>query len=114
MTTDGFRRLALAFPETVEAAHMGHPDFRVGGKIFATVWPKEGWGMVKVTPAQQALFTKAEPAAFVPVKGGWGRKGATHVILKAAKKAAVHSALVAAWLNVAPKELAAQFEAQPD
>jgi hypothetical protein len=112
MTIAAFRRLALAFPETSESEHMGHPDFRVGGKIFATIWPKEIWGMVKLTPQQQSLFVEAEPATFVPVKGGWGRCGATHVRLKRANPAAVHSALVAAWLNVAPKRLVAQFDAR--
>jgi hypothetical protein len=91
---------------------MGHPDFRVRGKIFATIcWPDEGWGMVKLTPEQQAIFVQAEPAVFVPVKGGWGRRGATSVRLKTANKATLRSALVAAWRNAAPKRLAEEFEA---
>lgn len=114
MTIAGFRRLALSFPETSESAHMGHPDFRVCKKIFATIWPKEHWGMIKLTPQQQAMFVQAEPEFFFPVKGGWGRQGATHVRLKSAKKPAVYAALVAAWLNTAPKRLAAEFEAGSD
>ena len=111
MTTDDFRNLALGMPEAIESAHMGHPDFRVRGKIFATLMsPDDGWGMVKLTPEQQRLFVTAEPKVFVPVKGGWGRRGATTVILSAAKEESVREALVAAWRNTAPKRLAQQFE----
>ena len=90
---------------------MDHPDFRVGGKIFATLgYFDAGWGMVKLMPDQQERFVKAEPTVFVPAKGYWGRRGATCVRLKAAKKATVGKALVAAWLNTAPKRLAAKFQ----
>jgi hypothetical protein len=87
---------------------MNHPDFRVRGKIFAT-FPSadETCGMVKLTPQQQALFIHAEPAVFVPVKGGWGRRGATTVILEAADETTVRNALITAYCNVAPKTLAA-------
>src|SRR2546423_14706635 len=105
MTADDFRRLALELPETSEGAHMGHPDFRVGGKIFATLGPDETWGMVKLTPEQQAEFVRAKPKVFEPISGAWGRRGATKVILKAATKTAVVPALVAAWQNTAPKQL---------
>jgi hypothetical protein len=88
---------------------MAHPDFRVRGKIFATLgYPDQDWGMVKLPPEQQEFFSKKEPAVFVPVKGGWGRQGATQVRLKTAKKASVRSALLAAWRKVAPKSLAEQ------
>ena len=100
MTIDGFRRLALKMPEACEVGHMGHPDFRVGGRIFATLgYPDEGWGMVKLTPEQQEAFVAAEPAVFAPVKGGWGRRGATQVRLRAAKAQSVRTALAAAWRN---------------
>jgi hypothetical protein len=66
MTADEFRNMALDFPEAVEAAHMDHPDFRVRGKIFATLGPDEKWGMVKLTPDQQASFLRTEPAIFRP------------------------------------------------
>jgi hypothetical protein len=89
---------------------MGHPDFRVRGKIFATLWPDEGWGMVKLTPAQQALFLQVEPDVFVPVKGGWGRQGCTNVLLEAANPESVRSALRTAWRNTAPMSLAANAE----
>lgn len=111
MTRSEFRRVALSFPETSESTHQHHPDFRVGGKIFATTgYPDVQWAMVKLTPEQQAEFVESDPAAFVPVKGGWGRKGATNVKLRAAKGSSVRSALAAAWCNAAPKHLARRFE----
>lgn len=107
MTAAGFRRLALSMPQASEAAHIGHPDFQVGGKIFATLsYPDESWGMVKLTPEQQEAFVSAEPAVFAPVKGGWGRQGATNVRLRPAKAQSVRVALAAAWRNVAPRSLA--------
>jgi hypothetical protein len=109
MTANDFRRLALALPEAVESAHMKHPDFRVAGKVFATLgYPNKEWGMVKLTPEQQHYFSKDHPDIFVPVKGAWGRKGATSVALKAAKKATVEEALRAAWTNTAPARLATE------
>jgi hypothetical protein len=107
MTIAQFRRLALSMPEASEGAHMGHPDFRVQGKIFATLFPRDGTmnGMVKLKPDQQRLFIKEHPEMFEPVKGGWGRQGATHVLLKAARSAAVRSAMITAWRNTAPKGL---------
>ena len=111
MTVDEFRDLALSLPEAVESAHMGHPDFRVRGKIFATLGhPDEGWGMVKLTPAQQTELIAREPQTFEPVPGGWGRQGATHVRLAGSREGVVRPALVAAWRNAAPKRLAQQFE----
>lgn len=112
MTAQGFRRLALSLPEAAENAHMGHPDFRVRGKIFATLgFPKGGWGMVKLTPEQQEAFVEAAPKVFAPVKGGWGRGGATQVSLKAATKRSLLPALVTAWRNAAPPALAKGFVA---
>lgn len=106
MTADSFRRMALSFPETLESAHMAHPDFRIRGKIFATLdYPKEGWGMVKLTPEQQQQFVTTEPAIFVAVPGGWGRQGSTNVRLKPATRAKLRPALETAWRNAAPKSL---------
>ncbi|MBO0701115.1 MAG: MmcQ/YjbR family DNA-binding protein [Zavarzinella sp.] len=110
MTAGDFRALALSLPEAVESAHMDHPDFRVRGKIFATLGPDETWGMVKLTPDQQKLFVRTEPAVFEPVAGRWGRRGATRVRLEAATEPAVRQALIAAWRNTAPKRLAKQLE----
>lgn len=90
---------------------MDHPDFRVGGKIFATLgYPDAGWGMVKLTPAQQQQFVRADPELFIPAKGAWGKQGSTTVCLKRAKKATLSPALIAAWRNLAPDELAGEVE----
>ncbi len=111
MTAREFRRIALSLPQASEAAHLGHPDFRVAGRIFATLgYPRGGWGMVKLTPEQQEFFVRAQPAAFAPVKGGWGRGGATQVRLRAAKQGAVREALITAWRNRAPKRLAERVD----
>jgi hypothetical protein len=106
VTVAAFRQMALALPEAVEQAHMGHPDFRVKGKIFATLgYPDERWAMVKLTPEQQTAFMESAPEVFVPVTGGWGRKGATNVRLAAATRRALGPALATAWRNVAPRAL---------
>jgi hypothetical protein len=110
MTADSFRRIALSLPETCESAHMAHPDFRVRGKIFATLgWPDKAWGMVKLPPKVQEVLVEAEPAVFVPVKGAWGRQGCTNVRLDAASEPTLRSALIKAWRRAAPKRLAAAF-----
>lgn len=111
MTAQDFRRIALGFPASSEGAHMGHPDFRVCKKIFATLdYPEKGWGMVKLTPQQQQVFVQAAPEVFVPVKGGWGRQGATNVRLKTARKTSLCRAMATAWLRAAPKRLREEFK----
>jgi len=113
MTPEAFRKLALELPEAVESSHMGHPDFRVGGKIFATLGPereKEPWGMVKLTPELQAPLLAAEPDAFEPASGAWGRRGATLVRLRKAGVAPVRRALATAWRNTAPKRLVQRLD----
>lgn len=106
MTAAKFRRMALSLPETVESAHMKHPDFRVGGKIFATLgWPDNRYGMVKLTSVQQAAYVQAHPTIFETIDNGWGRNGATCVFLKAAKVEILMQALKDAWGNTAPKKL---------
>jgi hypothetical protein len=102
MTVDDFRRLALALPEATEAAHMGHPDFRVRNKIFATLWPEEERGVVMLMPEQQKVVVELKPAVFTPVPGGWGRRGSTNVILRAADEMSLTSVLLMAWRNKAP------------
>jgi hypothetical protein len=98
MTADDFRAMALNLPNTAEAVHSNHPDFRVRGAIFATLgYPSRLWGMVALSPEQQARFCAAEPDVFVPVKGVWGREGATQVRLGAARKPSVRTALRTAW-----------------
>src|SRR5262245_66685394 len=110
MTADEFRSLALSLPETSEAAHMNHPDFRVRGKIFATLGPDEDWGMVKLTAEQQALFVRAEPGAYRPASGAWGRRGCTIVRLCDADESGVRQSLAAAWRNTAPKRLVQEYD----
>lgn len=110
MTAATFRQLALDLPAAIESSHMGHPDFRVAGKIFATLAPDETWAMVKLTPEQQIEFVQAKPQMFEPISGGWGRRGATKVLLKAATTAAVAAAVVAAWTNIAPQRLLDQLD----
>lgn len=106
MTAEEFRRLALSLPEAAEQSHMGHPDFRVRGKIFATLGHPDGaHAMVKLLPEQQEVLVRARPEVFAPMPGGWGARGATHVTLHAAEEAAVYDALAMAWRNTAPKAL---------
>ncbi len=106
MTPNEFRKLALSFPETEERAHMNHPDFRVGGKIFATLgYPNTARGMVKITSVEQEMLVSAEPAVFAPEAGAWGRQGCTRVNLKAAKVTTLRRAMAAAWQLAAPQEL---------
>ncbi len=106
MTSGEFRKMALSFPGAEEREHMDHPDFRVGGKIFATLhYPNKSFGMVKLFPDQQEKVVLADPAAFLPVNGAWGRKGATRVILQAAKKTKLRAAMAMAWENAAPKKI---------
>lgn len=102
MTAAEFRRLALAVPGAVESAHMNHPDFRLGGKIFATLGaPEDGRGMVKLTPEQQRAALAEAPDVFQPCQGAWGRAGSTYVRLAAAGKSLIQPALTLAAANVA-------------
>lgn len=106
MTPNKFRELALRFPEAIESAHMRHPDFRVGGKIFATLgYPDENSAMVKLSANDQKEFVRTSPNVFTPVKGAWGRQGATTINLPAATINVVREALSAAWRNTAPNRL---------
>jgi hypothetical protein len=103
MTAADFRRIALSFPDTLEHEHMHHPDFRVRGKIFATLgYPDDAHGMVKLTPEQQHDYVKSQPDVFTAANGAWGRAGSTVVKLKAAKKTSLRAAMAAAWGNLAP------------
>jgi hypothetical protein len=93
-----FRRIALSLRGAEQSSHMGSPDFRVGGRIFATLASeKQGYGNVKLTPEQQAEFVKEQPDVFLPVAGGWGRTGMTHMRLAAANEDLMEGALRAAW-----------------
>jgi hypothetical protein len=100
MTADDFRKIALGFPDAIESSHMRHPDFRAGGKIFATLgYPDPAWGMVKLIPEQQRAFLQKSPAVFKPAAGAWGKAGSTHVRLDAATVPTARSALELAWQN---------------
>jgi hypothetical protein len=106
MTTDDFRRMALSFPDTAESAHMNHPDFRVNGKIFATLPnPDNGLAMVSLPPDQQEAFVQLQPSAFAPVKGGWGRQGCTNVRLRVVKEETLNGALTIAWQSASQKKV---------
>jgi hypothetical protein len=106
MTAADFRRIALSLPEAEESAHMSHPDFRVGGKIFATLgYPDDDHGMVILPPEEQARFVETFPKVFSPAKGAWGKRGSTAVSLGAVEKATLKRALQIAWRKRAPKDL---------
>ena len=98
MTTDAFRRAALALPGAIESEHMHHPDFRVANRIFATLgYPEIAWGMVKLPPDEQKKLLEAMPEIFQPAAGAWGRQGATMVRLAKAKPQVLTHALEMAW-----------------
>jgi hypothetical protein len=98
MTAADFRRIALSLEGAEEGSHMGAVDFRVGGHIFATLASIEkGYGNLMLTPEVQAEFVAEAPAIFLPIAGGWGRNGATHIRLKAASRDILEGALRTAW-----------------
>ena len=106
MTAAEFRRIALSLPGAEESAHGGHPDFRVGGKVFASLgYPDPRHGAVMVSPHDQDLLIRDYPKAFSPAAGAWGRAGSTVVLLRLAPRKAVTIALEAAWRRRAPKKL---------
>jgi hypothetical protein len=110
VTEDAFRKIALSLPETFEKSHLGHPDFRVkGGKIFATLgYPDERFGVLILTGDQQSELIGCYPEMFDPVKGKWGKRGSTQVLLNAAAPNTIESAMKIAWKNAAPKKLKAE------
>lgn len=104
MTPDAFRALALEFAGTVEGTHMAHADFRVQGRIFATLgYPSDEFAAIMLTPEEQSAFVRKEPHAFMPVKGAWGLKGSTNVRLPFATPKLAKEALFAAWSRKAAK-----------
>lgn len=111
MTATEFRRLALSLPEVCEGAHMGHADFRVGGKIFATLgYPDAQHGMVILPTEAQAEYLVSHPDVFAPAPGAWGAGGATTVQLAALDEATASDALALAWRKRAPRRLVAAFD----
>ena len=106
MTTEQFREIALSFPEAVEAAHMGHPDFRVGGKIFATLgYPNDTRAVLVLLPDEQKEVISQHPEMFEPVPGGWGHGGSTQVLLAHVTQPVLEAAMRKAWQRKAPKRL---------
>jgi len=102
-----FRAIACSQPGAEESAHMGHPDFRVGGRIFATLSGQErGRGVLKLTVEQQAEFVAELPEVFEPVEGGWGRMGMTYLVLDRADEETMRAALTTAYRNVEQKRAA--------
>src|ERR1700677_5257642 len=98
MNIGDFRRIALSFPGSEESSHMGAADFRVGGRIFATLASaKQGYGNLMLTLEQQHAFVEELPEVFLPIKGGWGRMGMTHIRLTAANEDVLAGALRTAW-----------------
>lgn len=98
MDAEDFRRIALSLPGAEESSHMGAPDFRVGGRIFATLASQShGYGNLMLTPEQQAAFVAELPEVFLPIAGGWGRMGATHIRLAVANADLLAGALRTAW-----------------
>ena len=98
MTADDFRRIALAFPGAEESSHIGAPDFRIGNRIFATLAAEAlGYGNLMLTPELQSALIAQAPHLFLPVHGGWGRMGATHIRLADADELSLTAALRTAW-----------------
>ena len=105
MTADKFRSLALEISGAIESSHMNHPDFRIEGRIFASLgYPDDDHGMVKLAPEEQQTFLKRAPKVFTPCAGAWGRQGSTSVHLAAAKVDLLRAALEAASKNVASRK----------
>ena len=100
MTAEDFREIVLSLPGATEGAHMGHPDFRANGRIFATLHGGDAFGMVKLTPEEQQEFMRQSPAVFIPSAGAWGRQGCTNVRLTAATERVLRPAVLLAWEGV--------------
>jgi hypothetical protein len=110
LTEDDFRRIVLGMTGVIESAHMGHPDFRVNGRIFATLHADREWGMVKLTPEQQGPFVRDFPGVFVPESGAWGRQGCTAVRLARVDEETLGEALTLAWRNAVARQPARRRE----
>jgi hypothetical protein len=114
MTPADFRRIALSFEGAEEGSHMGTADFRVGGRIFATLASeRQGYGNLMLTPDHQAAFIAEQPELFLPVAGGWGRNGATHIRLAEANEDVLRGALHTAWKLRVEKNKSAGKKTRP-
>jgi hypothetical protein len=110
MLPEDVRILALMLPETVAGAHSGNPDFRVGGRVLATLWVEEARVVLRLAPADQAALCEAEPDLFTPLDGAWGRRGWTNLDLDLCAEETLRDALLAAWRRTAPPELRALYQ----
>jgi hypothetical protein len=98
MNAADFRRLALSLPDVEEYEHAGLPAFRVGGRRFASLASQaEGYGNLSLTPELQRAFVNEAPEIFVPIAGGFGRMGHTHIRLAASSEDVLAGALRTAW-----------------
>ena len=97
LTANAFRRIALGMEGAIESSHMGHPDFRVNNRIFATLHHNDRFGMVKLTPEEQAVFVRSHPSIFEPEAGAWGLQGCTRVDLDMADEDVIGEAMTLAW-----------------
>ena len=104
MTANQFRKIALGMDGAIEGAHMGHPDFRAFGRIFATLHQGNKTGMIQLTPEQQAVFVRDHPDAFLPESGAWGRSGSTRVVLASIDEDTLGEAMTLAWKNAGEKQ----------
>ena len=113
MTDKTFRRIALGMDGAVESAHMGHPDFRANGRIFATLHHDRTRGVVMLTPEQQQRFVRGHPDVFEPESGAWGRQGCTRVHLESVDEETLGEAMTLAWQNSAAKRKAKSKKRKP-
>ena len=103
MTDRDFRRIVLALADAVEGSHMGHPDFRVHNRIFATIHHDPRHGSLTLTPEQQQRLIQADPQTYAPESGAWGRAGSTRVMFESADEETLGEALTLAWQNAVAK-----------
>src|SRR6478672_11915442 len=102
MKAEDFRRVALSLPEASESVHVGHPDFRVGGKIFATLgYPNDEFGVAMLSSEQQEEFVRKDPKSFAPATGAWGKRGSTVIQLDTVDADMMRSAITTAWMRIA-------------
>ncbi|GJD46098.1 hypothetical protein AFCDBAGC_3978 [Methylobacterium cerastii] len=111
MLPDDVRALALMLPEAIPGAHKGNPDFRVGGRVFATLWTEEDRLVLRLSPEDQARLLEADPDLFSAIDGAWGRRGWTNLDLDACEEELLRDALLAAWRATAPAGLVSTYDA---
>jgi len=112
MHANDFRRIALGLTDAIEGAHMGHPDFRVNGRIFATLHPDTKYGMVKLPPEQQQKFVDEHPGSFAAENGAWGRQGCTRVTLDTVDEDTLGEAMTLAWQDTIKKGAAGRSKSK--